>query len=152
MTYCMDTSALIAAWNERYPIENFPRFWELLDELIGEGRLYSPRDVKKEVTKKEDGLRSWLDQRTNMFVELEEDIQNDARLILAEFPLLTKQIAGRNPADPFVIALAKARSYTVVTQEGMGSPTRPRIPLVCNHYGVDCMDILGLVRNENWVI
>lgn len=26
MTYCIDTSSLIAAWQERYPIENFPNF------------------------------------------------------------------------------------------------------------------------------
>jgi len=152
MTYCIDTSALIAAWNERYPIENFPPFWERLDDLIRDGRLCSPRDVKEEIIKKEDGLYSWLDERPQMFVELEEDIQQDARVILAEFPLLTKQIEGRNPADPFVIALAKARGCTVITQEGMGSPSRPRIPLVCKYYGIKCMDILGLVREENWVI
>ena len=32
-TYCIDTSCLIAAWDERYPPENFPKFWEYLDKL-----------------------------------------------------------------------------------------------------------------------
>lgn len=32
--YCVDTSSLIAAWQERYPIENFPNFWDRMDALI----------------------------------------------------------------------------------------------------------------------
>jgi hypothetical protein len=40
--YCIDTSSLIAAWQERYPLENFPSFWHKLDGLITDGRLVSP--------------------------------------------------------------------------------------------------------------
>ena len=32
VVYCIDTSALIAAWQERYPLENFPRVWERLPD------------------------------------------------------------------------------------------------------------------------
>ena len=87
-----------------------------------------------------------------MFIDLEIDIQTEARNILHEFPYLTKQIAGRNSADPFVIALAKSRNYVVVTEEGLGSENKPRIPLVCNHYGIQCINILRMVQNEDWVI
>jgi hypothetical protein len=40
--YCIDTSSLIAAWQERYPIENFPRFWDKVDALIADERLIAP--------------------------------------------------------------------------------------------------------------
>jgi hypothetical protein len=42
VVYCIDTSALIAAWQERYPLENFPRVWERFDGLIAEERLVAP--------------------------------------------------------------------------------------------------------------
>ncbi|WP_280175425.1 DUF4411 family protein [Mesorhizobium carmichaelinearum] len=40
--YCIDTSALIAAWYERYKPKRFPRLWDEFDKLIGQGRLVSP--------------------------------------------------------------------------------------------------------------
>ncbi len=45
MIYCVDTSSLIAAWQERYPIENFPKFWDRMGGLIEDGRLVSPIEV-----------------------------------------------------------------------------------------------------------
>lgn len=151
-TYCVDTSSLIAAWNERYPLKNVPLFWSHLSALIAEGRLVSPREVREEVTKKEDGLGRWLKAQNGLFVDLEEDIQLAVREILLEFPFLTKEISGRTKADPFVIALARARGLTVVTEEGPGNERRPRIPLVCQHYGVPCINILGVIQGEDWVL
>lgn len=152
MTYCIDTSALLAAWNERYPIINVPNFWNLFDQWVSQGKIISPIEVRNEIKKKEDGLADWLKNREAMFVELEEDIQRAAREILVQFPLLTKGIEGRKIADPFVISLAKARGCTVVTEEGPGSPNRPRIPLVCRHFRTPCVNLLGLIQGENWVI
>lgn len=37
--YSIDTSALIAAFHERYPIENFPSLWRKIETLIKNGRL-----------------------------------------------------------------------------------------------------------------
>jgi hypothetical protein len=152
MIYCVDSSTLIAAWNERYPIAHFPSFWGSLDGLIRADRLLSPDEVRREVSKKDEGLREWLAQRLQMFIELEEDIQEEARQILAQFPLLTKQLPGRTAADSFVIAMAKARNFTVVTEEGGGSVKRPTIPFVCTGCGIPCTNLLGLIRGEQWVL
>jgi Domain of unknown function (DUF4411) len=35
--YCIDTSSLIAAWEERYPIDHFPNFWKLFEGAIDDG-------------------------------------------------------------------------------------------------------------------
>jgi hypothetical protein len=150
--YCVDTSTLIAAWNERYPIAHFPSFWERLDGLIRADRLVSPDEVRREVSKKDDVLREWLAQRLQMFIDLEEDIQTEARQILAQFPLLTKQLPGRTATDAFVIAMAKARNLSVVTEEGGGSVKRPTIPFVCIGRGIPCTNLLGLIRGERWRI
>jgi len=152
MIYSIDTSSLISAWSERYPIKNVPGFWKNLESLINNGRIFSPEEVRREITKKSAGLSEWLDDHEAMFVELEDDIQLEARAILSQFPYLTKQLPCRNSADPFVIALAKARSYTVITEEGPGSIKRPSIPLVCVHFGIRCINNLGLIQSEDWVI
>jgi hypothetical protein len=150
--YCIDTSSLISAWSERYPIKNFPGFWKQFDGLIEDGRLVSPEEVRLEIIKKSEGLDVWVKQHRDMFIALDEDLQLTVRDILTEFRLLTKNLPGRNSADPFVIALAKMKNYTVVTEEGLGSVNRPRIPFVCEHYKIKCINILGLIKAENWVI
>ena len=82
MNYCIDTSALIAAWSERYPVRRVPRFWEKVDELISAGRLVGPEEVRLEVKKKTDGLFDWVNARRGMFVELDESFQIRAKEIL----------------------------------------------------------------------
>ena len=152
MIYCIDTSSLIAAWSERYPPANFPTFWQLFENLVEEGRALCPEDVRREIRKKTDGLARWLDDHRSLVHELDEDVMEEASRILAEFPWLTKNLPGRNAADPFVIALAKVRGATVVTQEAPGTPRKPRIPLVCRSYGIGCLDLLGLIQEESWVL
>ncbi|MEW6403637.1 MAG: DUF4411 family protein, partial [Chloroflexota bacterium] len=110
-TYCIDTSSLISAWSERYPIKNFPGFWKQFEKLIDDGYLVSPEEVRYEIIKKTEGLDVWVKQHRHMFVALDADLQLTVRDILTEFPWLTKNLPGRNSADPFVIALAKIRNY-----------------------------------------
>ena len=148
MSYCIDTSALIAAWSERYPPKLFPGVWERIDKLIKEGRLVAPEDVRREVRDKADGLFDWVNERRALFVDLELEIQERAKEILREHPWLLKNVPGKSPADPFVIALAMERSLIVVTEEAPGSPKKPKIPLVCSAYNVECINLLELLTRE----
>ena len=152
MIYCIDTSALIAAWSERYPIKRMKPFWTKMDGLIQSNRLVAPEDVRREIQKKADGLFDWVNGRKDMFIELEEPIQEAAKRILRDFPYLTKNVPGKSPADPFVIALAQTRRFTVVTEEGRGSPKKPKIPDVCEATGISCTNLLGLLDAEDWVL
>ncbi|WP_043358369.1 DUF4411 family protein [Belnapia sp. F-4-1] len=151
--YCVDTSALIAAWQERYPIENFPRFWDRLDAFIAEGRLISPDEVLRETGKRSDELHVWLKARNSMFRELDEPIQIEAAQVLARFPRLVGERKLRTSADPFVIALAKIEGLPIITEEKpTGSTSRPNIPDVCAALGVRPMSLLELIRAERWVV
>jgi hypothetical protein len=151
VTYCIDTSALIAAWSERYPIKRIPPFWNRLDDLVKDGRLVAPVDVRREIQKKADGLHAWVSERKSMFVELEEPIQLRAKDLLRHFPWLLKNVPGKSPADPFVVALAQERGLTVITEEGRGGVKKPQIPFVCEARGVKCINLLGLLEEEDWV-
>ena len=66
ITYCIDTSALIEAWQIDYPVENFPGFWKRMDELIAAERLVAPEEVLRETKKRSDELYAWLNARKHM--------------------------------------------------------------------------------------
>jgi len=60
-------------------------------------------------------------------------------------------------ADPFVIALALAAKrsdlfgadHVVLTQEKRRGG-RPKIPHVCEHYGIRYLDLIGFFASEGW--
>src|SRR4051812_650514 len=115
--YCIDTSSLIAAWQERYPLENFPQFWERMEGLAAAKRLLSPVEVLRETEKRSDELHAWLKARKGMFRELNEAIQIEASHILAQFPRLVGERKLRTSADPFVIAMARVENLQIITEE-----------------------------------
>lgn len=153
--YCIDSSVLIQANAQLAPMDLNPTFWEKLEALIATGRVISPDEVLREIEKKSDDVHEWCKRvnknATSFFVELEEKVQTATSEILASHPKLVDDRQGKGQADPFVIALARVRGASVVTQEGRtGSSARPKIPDVCDHYGVPCMDLLDLMRRERW--
>ena len=154
VTYCIDTSALIEAWQIDYPVENFPGFWKRMDELIAAERLVAPEEVLRETKKRSDELYAWLNARKHMFRDLEEAVQIEAARVLAKYPRLVGERKLRTSADPFVIALARVGRFQIVTDEKpTGSLHRPNIPDVCTDLGMPpCMPIVGVIRAENWIL
>jgi hypothetical protein len=153
VTYCIDTSCLIAAWEERYPIDHFPKFWALLDCAITARKICAPIAVHDETEKKSKELHKWLGDRDGLFVELNEDIQKEVKAILVKHPRLVVEKKQRYAADPFIIATAKLRGLTIVTEERpTGNLNRPNIPDICADYGLSYINLLQLIRTEKWVI
>ena len=54
-------------------------------------------------------------------------------------------------ADLFVIAQAKVNGYTVVTEE-TGSAASEKIPGVCEAMKVECINLMQLIDEEDWVL
>lgn len=152
--YCVNSSALIAAWQERYPIENFPKFWTYLDGLIGCQKATAPPEVLEEISKKSHDLHGWLKEREACFVSLyDEAVLLAVKQILARFPRLVCEKKQRSAADPFVIALSQHRSLVIVTEERRtGNLTRPNIPDVCDEIGVRCVPLLQMIQQQGWII
>ena len=151
MQYSIDTSALLDAWVRWYPPDIFLRLWENIDGLIAEGNLIATEEVLVELKKKEDDVFSWAKERNQIFYPITEDIQNEVTEILKIFPTLVDSRKDRSQADPFVIALAIVRDCTVVTGErNTGTTHKPRIPIVCDHFGVRNINIVALIREQDW--
>jgi hypothetical protein len=88
----------------------------------------------------------------DLFVPLDPDIQLSVKEILRQHPRLVGIGSGRSAADPFVIALADARSGVVVSEETRtGNLGRPRIPDVCDAMGVRCITLIQYIAEQGWI-
>jgi hypothetical protein len=60
-----------------------------------------------------------------------------------------QRLMGTPVADPFVIACAKIRQGTVVTEERL-KPHAAKIPNVCQHVSVPCIDLETFMQKQGW--
>jgi hypothetical protein len=65
--------------------------------------------------------------------------------INADHPKLYNPLGGGNPADPWLIGVAKVGGYTVVTDEATaGKGYQSKIPHICGKRGAGCINRLAL--------
>lgn len=148
--YSIDTSALLEAYVRRYPPDVVPGLWnDKFDQLIEAGSLVAAYDVLEDLSKRDDGIYKWAKEREQMFVDLDQ-FQPELKQIMADYPRLVDTKTGKSGSDPMVIALAHAQDLTVVSQEGVGSKTSPKIPYVCNDLDIRHIDVLALIREQKW--
>ena len=154
LLYSIDTCSLIEAWRQ-FPPEFVRSLWEeRLPALIGSGHLRATREVRIELERHSSELVEWAldEEQAALFVEVDEEIQKVVTEILGSHPRLIDPETLRSGADPFVIGLARCGDATVVTEEKMSrdSANNPKIPDVCAHYDIRCIDIRDLIREEGW--
>ena len=151
--YCLDSSFLLDFWSDEglRPRDVYLGIWEAVDEGVREGAIISPALVRNEVRDTTDPeLKKWLATCGSMFVQLDRAQIAALEEIVRKFPAYAEEV--RNLADPAVIALAKVKGLTVLTSEKWVSnpgPTKPKIPNVCEDFGVKCLDIDNYCRAES---
>lgn len=148
-TYCIDTSSLISAWYERYKPNRFPKLWDQLDQLVIEGRLVSSLLVLAECEKRSPELAVWLGERASMFLPPDPVIQERVKHVTNTYSGLVMSGKEKFAADPFVIATAEVRGFTVITEE-KGIETLKKIPGVCRDMGLPCINLVTLFDEEDW--
>jgi hypothetical protein len=150
-SYCLDSSAIID-WHERYyPPASFPALVDRVEQVIVEGRLVISEEVWIEIEAKDAAAKAWCQPRLdNLVVRTDLEIVKQVQEVLRSHPRLVGALRNRSGADPFVIAVAQIRSAIVVTGEAKGTPTRPRIPYVCDELAVPCMSFLEVIKSEGW--
>ena len=134
-----------------YPPERFPSVWLRIEALIRAGDLKASPMVLAELERQEDDLYAWAAAKPDVFIDLDEPQQREVRGIMAAYAGLVQAGEDRVNADPFVIALARCRGLTVVSeQRRSGNPATPKIPNVCAARGVLCVNLLGLMADLGW--
>jgi Domain of unknown function (DUF4411) len=141
--HLIDTCVLV---NIRDIHKDSSKVWDALACQIDQDNLKSVRQVLDEVE------RRWPDifEKLKPFKKkllipdgdlYAPDVIAEIREIQKHHPGLMDPLAGRNPADPFLIAAAKSKSAVVVTDEKSKGPRhKSKIPFVCTNRNVGWID------------
>ena len=154
MKYVFDSDSLIDLFRHYYP-ERFPTLWEKFHALVSAGELISVKEVYNEIGSSEDSLASWAkEQKNTLFLESTvEELQFVGVIFQVRHfqAMIRKQerLKGKHVADPFVIARAKILSACVVTQE-KNIENAAKIPNVCDHFRIACINLEGFMEKESW--
>jgi hypothetical protein len=148
--YVLDTCVIVA-------LKDYPRdIFGLIDDIqnfISQRFIVAPKQVFEELKTYavEDWSLAWAKRNQKMFEELDVDQIIEVKAIVKDFPKLIDERKTTDDADPFIIALARSRGWTVVTLEKVSNnPEKPKIPDVCKNLGVECIDLFELCRKEGW--
>lgn len=154
MLYVFDTSSFIVVGH--YFPNRFPSFWERFDKAVADGEIVSTREVDLELDREctRLHLREWLTKHHELFtIPTSAETNFVAKIFaIAHFRQLVAQkqrLKGSPVADPFVIACASVRNGCVVTEE-MTKGNAAKIPNVCKHFSVPCINIEGFMEAEKW--
>jgi len=156
--YCLDANVLIQSWQKYYSPDLCPDYWDILNELGNQRRIFIPEEVKNEIVvadnpdKTEDDLSKWLKRSSIPIQRPTESVIACWQKILQTHPthrLLVDNIKGRSLADPWLIAHAMNMNASVVTKENIESAMnskRIKIPNVCQNMGVRCIDDFAFLK------
>ncbi|MFA5848844.1 MAG: DUF4411 family protein [Bacteroidales bacterium] len=154
-TYCLDANVLIQAWQKYYSPKFCPSYWEVLNSLGSQGRIFIPETVKDEIVRTEDDLTKWLRNSNIPILKIDQEVTNCLRDIYSNNPLhmhLVDNIKNRSLADPWVIAHAiKERAVVVTKEEKLTAinSNRIKIPNVCENMGVPWIDDFMFIDELN---
>ncbi|OIO76672.1 MAG: hypothetical protein AUJ86_11270 [Hydrogenophilaceae bacterium CG1_02_62_390] len=154
MIYVFDTSS-VRSLQHFYP-SVFKTIWGGLDILIQQQSLISTREVWNELERQNVSadVLAWAKQNKQIFTTpTAAELQFVAQIFqIKHFQSLIgeqQRLKGTPVADPFVIACAKIKGGTVVTEELL-KPTAAKIPNVCQHFNVPCIDLEGFMQQQGW--
>lgn len=154
MIYVFDTNSL-SKLKHYYP-NVFKSIWTGLDGLAASGDLISTREVWNEMQLgvPNPHVQAWLKANKHIFqIPSAAELQVVASILaVPHFQALIgtkQQLNGTPVADPFVIALAKIRNGTVVTEEEI-KPNAAKIPNVCQHFNVPSINLEQFMQVQGW--
>ncbi len=154
MSYVFDNSSISKL--KHYSPEVFPKIWTELDNFAKEKIIISTKEVYRELQNGVPNAHTdaWVKKHKRIFTvpTVQELAIVSEVLSTKNFSAIigAKQILKGTPvADPFVIALAKSRGFTLVTEETMKDGGL-KIPNICKHFGIDCINLEIFMVRQNW--
>jgi hypothetical protein len=154
--YSVDTNVFMDWWIRRYPPDVFPGVLKEMERLVAAGKLFAPERVREEIERYGSReLKNWAKDNKSVFLPHDSDTQTEAMKILYTYEDLIDKTSVEDEADRWVIALAKVKSFTVVTHEtAVRRKRRPErklyIPDVCKQMNIPCIEFIELMRLERW--
>lgn len=152
--YVIDTS-VISALHRNYYRKSFPSLWKRFDAMVANRQFTSTREVRRELEDGSAAPLAWARENEHLFPTPTTD---EAEVVVAIYAIKRFQAniqqqklfkGGRN-ADPFLIARASCCQGTVLTMEQM-RPNAARIPNICEHFKIPCVDLQRFMEAEGWM-
>ncbi len=109
----------------------------------------------RELQNKDDFIAEWAKNREEIFCAPNEQ---EARFVSTIYQVRhfqhgvekKKILNGGYIADPFIVAKAKVLGRTVVTNEKI-KENAAKIPNICKHFEIECLDFEGFMELEGLV-
>lgn len=149
--YIIDTSSL-RKYYDSYHNDYFPEIVECIKNLIINKRMISHEEVLFELEKRNDDLLAWSKTQDvrGMFEKDPIHVSNLIK-VLEVFPDIATKKTEWYHADPWLVAMAMREivigKRIVVTEEQLRNNAHT-IPYVCKHFGIECIDIIQLLKLE----
>ena len=154
MIYVFDTSSIRSL--QHFYSSVFKTIWDGLDGLVQQQNLISTREVWNELGRQKVSadVLAWAKHNKQIFTTPNAaELQFVAQIFqIKHFQSLIgeqQRLKGTPVADPFIIACAKIKNGTVVTEEQL-KPNAAKIPNVCAHFKVPCIDLEKFMQQQGW--
>jgi len=140
--YCLDANVLIQAWQKYYSPKVSPTYWEVLNAIGAQEKIFLPEIVFEEIVRTEDDLSKWLRGSDIPIRKIDENVARCLKDIYSFDPnhrFLVDNTKARSLADPWVIAHAINEKATVVTKEEKVTALNSKkikIPNVCDNMNI----------------
>jgi hypothetical protein len=158
--FAFDTSGFVNGLTGHYRRAVFPGVWDAIGQAMEDGVIVSPSEVLEEIRRRGDiDLYDWANDRSTAFLPPDATWAPHFAEIQIHAPHWFTG-TGSHDADPFVVALAKRQSLTVVTYEGKkfsGDPAKVStlkrsMPHVCRAIGVKVADLTEVLEHLGVVL
>lgn len=150
--FILDTNILRPFFQFYTPYEYFPEIWSGMWDILDQNKLLSVTAVKTELDKQIPTHSIWIEWKNDhndIFLELtpEESVFLETIFTVERFRLTDGEIAqNKTMADPYLVAKAKCMSGCVVTDEKPDGPAGRKIPDICRHFDVQCINRIEFIR------
>ena len=152
--YVLDTG-VISNLHKNYYRKRFVSLWKAFDQLVADGKITSTREVFHELGDGSPGADpEWAKANAKLFAtpDAKEGAFVAKIYAVAHFQAnieRQKLYKGGRNADAFVVARAYAIGGTVVTAERL-KPNAVKVPNICAHFKIPCLDLEGFMEREGW--
>jgi len=152
--YVIDTS-VVSALHKNYFRSRFVTLWQHFDEMVAAGDITSTREALRELEDFGGAPYEWAKGNSGLFVTPDA---KEGAFVARIFGIphfqsnmeRQKLLRGGRNADPFLIARAAATGSTVLTME-KPKPNSAKIPNICQHFSIPCVDLEEFMEAEGWV-
>lgn len=168
--YLLDTNSFITPYNLYYAPDIAPGYWKQFEEALSSSNVAILDLVRDEIMNGNDDLKDWFSALNNI-----EDLTVLSRKkedIIRKYSDILRYIQDSDSykeealrkwgdpciADPWLIAAASARNYTIITFEKgtrgiISTPSKnPKIPDIAEVFGVKTADLYYFMRQKKIIL